>query len=1663
MQFSVLIPTGNDIFKVEDYLGKPGLETIAITSMRVSKTVLSAVFEHVKSSRTVRNLFLHVSSVSDEIVSVICGFLSQHPTLSHVVLNFPEHSLSPARLSAVTEACSDSAISLLHLGEHFGTWHWNSSFPRAATFLGRVKDSVASECFLGMHIHSLVVLSDILLSSCDIDYAARAALLASRPVTELHLQSCGLTDMQCPAVVDLLLNLPDLIVLNLLGNNFRGMPEFESRYLASENGRQLLLRELYINKLEDKTSARIHSVCIKKVKSVHLVMVGNKMFLYADESFLLVSSGNDDKDDGEAKPSKRRRVERSVVMSQIINAEPVSRFLRSAKKKSECANVHLKEYTILVSEGPTVTVMQQTHLLICWLESRKSYISRVFINHFGLGDPEFQVVSKWLETATHVNKLSLRHNKIINLWYFVSVAMNNKSLTHVDLSFNNICSDESSLLMFVKYNTSVSKLSFEHNELTDMFPFVAMMENADSPVTELCIGSNPMCVSSPLKFEDSELAPKEALEYLLEKASENPTMRAIILGCDVHYWTAEDHQGPFKFDSRQISVTHDPVYKIETKLVKLGIEHGHFFSHFVGKNYPISKLIIDRGEMTREFAEHLSVFLAESTSLEYLCIKSIPLDAHINIIAKGLAANTSIETIALNDCRLSNVDCIAHVLNSPNNRIRQFNLSNNRIISLNIIGNALCHRGAACPIKDIHLFNNQIDNYESFMYSFSFLRNLDEVNLYCNRIHDVSMLGFALTKNTSLRSLNLGNNPCMYTEAFGKAVAQHSNINTLDISMCQFVDFYAVGALLKGTPVLTELILMCVKNTNVSFFAHALAENNTLTTLSVAGNEIFDISTLGGAIARNKRLENLYLQANRISDVSLFAHGLAGNTTLKNLYMATNMLTSESSEHILRAILCNPNSAMVKVDLGFNKIVKVFSSLSEFAKLMVSRHKELDVVLDGNPLIDIDQAVYSSTNYGKRLKLLPFLSDIVHNGDVPDTSMKLVFAGNGNVGKTTLFKNLCSPGLSTEESLTLRSSTHGIETKKWTAEDSGQSAEFTVLDFAGQMEYFQLHSHFLPVSRAFYLICYDGSEVGKAKDKKTAFDASIQSWVSFIHSNLPREFINDPNPDSISIYIVQTKMDKVPFSKETEVLLTSHFKAKFPNVAPLLKGFFSIDYTNVDSVIQLRRALIQMDNQCVKNLDVCIPRAYSHIINSAIPAMQKEFAEKNKFPVLSLEKFKNRLEKSLSSSSNPTKYVPRKDTGINIEIDLLNQKGEIFIDEDTVVFDTQSLINFLLCFLSYRGENPSSNSHHIVSPGGIVTFSQVIEMCKQYKATEEEVHQMVDVLLSLKVVNLIENEESLFVPMALEPLSEKENQEHFPYREGVSPLSPSGRMRIYSYVMSVIDPSLVFPLGVFSIIQNDMISKFGVRNSVIMRCNFSKFTLGNNIEVSVQMVENQRTLLIHAAHSGESEPSDAEHDQLSEASQAIVNIVIQATRKLSFIRLSVAHLPEDRIRGSIFSRLYAFGVCPLCASEDCTKGEITWSALPSRRTHNIGAIEDANLQLACRRHPSITLDHILRPMMNQNMMDWIRLADWDPEQYFENSDVEIPHEYKCPLSKTMMKIPMKTPHGMHYERAYIVQHLTRVQKDPYTSKPLEIDDLVLDAELQDTITEFIKKQQEKQT
>lgn len=75
----------------------------------------------------------------------------------------------------------------------------------------------------------------------------------------------------------------------------------------------------------------------------------------------------------------------------------------------------------------------------------------------------------------------------------------------------------------------------------------------------------------------------------------------------------------------------------------------------------------------------------------------------------------------------------------------------------------------------------------------------------------------------------------------------------------------------------------------------------------------------------------------------------------------------------------------------------------------------------------------------------------------------------------------------------------------------------------------------------------------------------------------------------------------------------------------------------------------------------------------------------------------------------------------------------------------------------------------------------------------------------------------------------------------------------------------------------------------------------------------------------------------------------------------------------------------------------------------------------------------------------------------EDSEIAVPDQYACPISKRIMLTPVYGPDGVRYDRPHILRWLKTKETSPCTNMPLRADELVADPGLARRIRDFMQR------
>ncbi|EJE4558017.1 50S ribosome-binding GTPase [Vibrio parahaemolyticus] len=234
-------------------------------------------------------------------------------------------------------------------------------------------------------------------------------------------------------------------------------------------------------------------------------------------------------------------------------------------------------------------------------------------------------------------------------------------------------------------------------------------------------------------------------------------------------------------------------------------------------------------------------------------------------------------------------------------------------------------------------------------------------------------------------------------------------------------------------------------------------------------------------------------------------------------------------------------------DLSDNNIIDIppeFSDNFEFStKYRNYKSDEKYIIINNNPLIS--PPIEIAERGQKAVK--PYFDSMLGNIEELNEA-KIVFLGNGEVGKTSLMKALIGEKFNDKEK-----TTHGINIKKYSVPiNERYSVDASIWDFGGQQIMHATHQLFLS-RRCVYVLVINDRKDDLQQDQK------IEYWLQQVQTY---------GGDS-KVIIVRNKIDEFDVNNLQEGKL----KEKFPNLLKV-EGVSCADGTGIDKVRKLINAQV---------------------------------------------------------------------------------------------------------------------------------------------------------------------------------------------------------------------------------------------------------------------------------------------------------------------------------------------------------------------------------------------------------------------------------------------------------------------------------------------------------
>lgn len=339
-------------------------------------------------------------------------------------------------------------------------------------------------------------------------------------------------------------------------------------------------------------------------------------------------------------------------------------------------------------------------------------------------------------------------------------------------------------------------------------------------------------------------------------------------------------------------------------------------------------------------------------------------------------------------------------------------------------------------VKKIKLSSARIKDF-SFLKDFT---QLEFLTLSSNQISDISFLS-TLTK---LQSLRLSSNQIFDISC----ISLLTRLELLSLNSNPISD-YSWLASLTG---LTSLELYNNRITDIGF----LSTLTSLKSLDLSSNKITEYSLL----SRLPSLESLDLSDNQISDYSF----LAPLTGLKSLALCNNQISDISFLSTL--------TGLKSLDIRHNQISNIKPLLPLLKTgLNINLEKERywqlnnEIGLKNNPITDPSLEIVIQG----REKVIEYFE----GKRKPLNECKLIFVGDGRVGKTSLMRRVVFDKFDKDEK-----TTHGINKIAWEEirNDRSETVRVNLWDFGGQHIQHSLHQFFFTERVVYVLVLNPGND-----------------------------------------------------------------------------------------------------------------------------------------------------------------------------------------------------------------------------------------------------------------------------------------------------------------------------------------------------------------------------------------------------------------------------------------------------------------------------------------------------------------------------------------------------------------------------------------------------------
>jgi internalin A len=454
--------------------------------------------------------------------------------------------------------------------------------------------------------------------------------------------------------------------------------------------------------------------------------------------------------------------------------------------------------------------------------------------------------------------------------------------------------------------------------------------------------------------------------------------------------------------------------------------------------------------------------------------------------------------------------------------ISQLSNINSLDLSLNTINYLPEWIGQLSNINSLNLSLNTIDTLPEWIGQLS---NLTSLNLNYNQI---KTLPESIGQLSNLTSLNLSNNQInTLPESIGQLInltflnLNYNQINTLPESIGQSIN-------------LTSLNL---SNNQINTLPKLIGQLISLTFFNLSNNQI---NTLPESIGQLISLTSLDLSNNQINTLPESIGQLISLTSLNLNYNQINTLPESTGQLI----------SLTSLDLSNNQIKTLPESICQLINLE-------RLVLKKNPIKNIPPEI----DWEKDSRaILFYLQSIAKR---PLNELKVLLIGEGDVGKTSLLKNLLGKPFDDQEL-----KTPGINIEQLPFSIRNENIRLNLWDFGGQRVMHNSHQFFL-TKRSLYLLVLD--------NRKNEQQNRIEYWLKLI------ETYGGDSP----VIVIGNCADEHPLDLKQRTL-----QKKYPQI----KQFIATSCKTGQGFTELHKAITDQINQIPHVRDL-LPEAWFNIKN----------------------------------------------------------------------------------------------------------------------------------------------------------------------------------------------------------------------------------------------------------------------------------------------------------------------------------------------------------------------------------------------------------------------------------------------------------------------------------